>query len=53
MSETTTKHEGACHCGAVKFTVALLNTIYSHPQGLSRYHFVITYLVPLRTFIPW
>lgn len=24
-----------------------------HGQSLSRYHFVITYFTPLRTFIPW
>ena len=24
-----------------------------HPQGFSRYHFVMTYLTPRRTFMPW
>jgi len=26
---------------------------HHHPHTFSRYHLVITYFVPLRTFIPW
>src|SRR5690606_15384076 len=32
---------------------AMARAVPHHPQGLSRYHLVITYLRPLRTFIPW
>ena len=31
---------------------AVAGSISHHPQGLSRYHLVITYFMPLRTFIP-
>src|SRR5690606_11015008 len=32
---------------------AMARAVPHHPQGLSRYHLVIIYLRPLRTFILW